>query len=68
MYLVSGCDLNIFFSKFLLTGQVTSYLSLVRLTYEKLGRVTGQPVFALGQKNRVRVSKFKILTHFAMST
>ena len=43
---------------------------------QNTGRVTGQPVFASGQKNRVRVGYFsgrvgsgqKILTRFAMST
>ena len=42
---------------------------------QNTGRVTGQPVFASGQKNRVRVGYFsgriglgqKILTRFAMS-
>ena len=43
---------------------------------QNTGRVTGQPVFASGQKNRVRVKYFsgwvgsgqKILTRFAMSS
>ena len=43
---------------------------------QNTGRVTGQPVFASGQKNRIRVRYFsgrvgsgqKILTRFAMST
>ena len=43
---------------------------------QNTGQVTGQPVFASGQKNRVRVGYFsgrvgsgqKILTRFAMSS
>ena len=39
-------------------NQVTGYPGRVGLTHKKSGKVMGQPVFASGQKNRVRVRYF----------
>ena len=50
MHLVLGCNSNIFFNEFFLTGQVTSYLDRVGLTRKKLGSIMGQLVFASGKK------------------
>ena len=58
MHLVSRRSLKKKKLRIFLTGRVTGYPSWVGLTRKKKGQVTGQPVFALGQKNRVQVRYF----------
>ena len=76
MHRVLGRSLNIFLVNFFLMGWITGYPGQIGLIHKKPGWVMSQPVFASGQKNRVRVRYFsgwvgsgqKILTRIAMST